>query len=90
MINAFVINNRRYLIERNDDLGEEGIRLSAFENLLLARSNLLNDSLDDDIDLNSNEEYFDFRNYPLNINWADINSKDNRSCIYSCFNYILF
>lgn len=81
MINAFVINNRRYLVARSNDTNEDAFRINAFENLLLARSNMLNDSLDDDNDLNSNEDYFDFRNYPLNINWAEINSKENnRSC----------
>lgn len=71
------------IVISSDNLNDGGSfellgRISARRRL----SYLLDGSIDnEDNQGNENEEYFDFRNYPLTINWAEVNNLNNDSCI---------
>lgn len=95
MINTYTFINLSDLgdiiISSNNSNESSSFELLSLIPVQRRHHHLLDVSIENEDDTgNENEEYFDFRNYPLNINWADVNNSDNYSCIIIYYSFLSF
>jgi hypothetical protein len=94
------VNNRanqsrqilNYILTRVRDPGSDTEELSSVERRLRRRRGTYlddEDNSDDEMFGVGDEEYLDFRTYPLTISWKDTYSADNDSCIYYIYLFTL-